>query len=240
MREKGNILFLILLAVALFAVLAYAVTSSMRGGGNDVSKEQAKSNAAAILGYFSLVENTVQRMVLTGVKPEHLDFFTGGAPLAYGAANANCASDDCRVFRQANAMPAPKTAYDRSLPYNAIWLHTPDKDGVFFSILISVKNVGTPLADIVIGYKALNKETCDQINILSGLYNQGEAMTDPAETLGGLGTHYVDFFGNIDPFPTLPANQFGSIDPRIAGKSTFCILRSGTSGYYAYHVVYPR
>lgn len=64
--ERGNILFLILLAVVLFAAFSYAVTNSMRGGGNEASKEKALLTEADVQGYISLVENAVMRLTMSG------------------------------------------------------------------------------------------------------------------------------------------------------------------------------
>ena len=49
--EKGNVLFLILIAVALFAALSYAVTQSSRSGGGDANNETSLINSAQVTQY---------------------------------------------------------------------------------------------------------------------------------------------------------------------------------------------
>lgn len=236
-RQQGNILFLILLAVVLFAALSYAVTSSMRGGGRDASSEGAKTHAATIIQQLAMVDNTIQRMTMAGVKPEHLDFNDGGLNSSMNV-NSNCANDTCRVFRQMTLAPAPRGASDMGDPPNSgVW--TPNREGKLFAILASIKHVGTTLPEIIIGYKGLNKATCDQINIMNGIYAEGAAMISMYENFGTGGTDYTDFAGNMDPFPALTADKWGSNDPRLIGRNTFCFYR-GTVGHYAMHVVYPR
>ena len=73
--EKGNVLFLILIAVALFAALSYAVTQSSRSGGGDASKETNLVASGALTQYGAGVRQAVSRMMVSGeVTPDQLLF----------------------------------------------------------------------------------------------------------------------------------------------------------------------
>lgn len=74
-QQKGNVLFLILIAVALFAALSYAVTQSSRSGG-DASKETNVINTASLTQYPNSVRTSVLRLIIGGIAPEDLSFNT--------------------------------------------------------------------------------------------------------------------------------------------------------------------
>jgi hypothetical protein len=63
-KERGNALFLILIAVALFAALSYAVTQSGRSGSGGASREMATINAGLITDFAASVGTTTTRMIL--------------------------------------------------------------------------------------------------------------------------------------------------------------------------------
>jgi len=88
--ERGNVLFLILIAVALFAALSYAVTQSSRSGGGDASKETNLIGSAQLTQYPAGVRTSLIRMIISGEDPTTLEFnppltFSdcSGAPTTY-------------------------------------------------------------------------------------------------------------------------------------------------------------
>lgn len=72
-NQKGNVLFLILIAVALFAALSYAVTQSSRSGG-DAGRETNLINSAVLTQFPAAVRTSVLRLVIDGVSPERQQF----------------------------------------------------------------------------------------------------------------------------------------------------------------------
>lgn len=73
-NSKGNALFLILIAVFLFAALSYAVTHTSQGGKNATSTENTLM-AQQILDYVTMVNSAInEMMVVNGVSISLLSF----------------------------------------------------------------------------------------------------------------------------------------------------------------------
>lgn len=79
-NQKGNVLFLILIAVALFAALSYAVTQSSRSGG-DASRETNILNAAQLTQYPTSIRTAVLRLVIDGFQDTNI-LYTNPASIA--------------------------------------------------------------------------------------------------------------------------------------------------------------
>jgi len=62
--ESGNVLFLILIAVVLFAALSYAVTSSTNSSGGNVDEEALQLEASRLIGWAASAQASFQRRSL--------------------------------------------------------------------------------------------------------------------------------------------------------------------------------
>lgn len=115
---RGNALFLILIAVALFAALSYAVTQTGRGSGN-TAKEDVTLCLAEIDSHFKAVESAVTRIKAQGYADHQIDGFSNvyktKSGAALGAANNACTSADCRIFSDRGGYATPLVLPDKCL-----------------------------------------------------------------------------------------------------------------------------
>ncbi len=118
--ERGNVLFLILIAVALFAALSFAATQTLRNTPQDPQGDTRKLGAATLIQHTTFVEQAVQTMAMRRIAPENLCF---DSPL-WGHNNyyhAACDNAENRVFGTAagggggaSVVPVPEGINDGS------------------------------------------------------------------------------------------------------------------------------
>lgn len=158
--EKGNALFLILIAVALFAALSYAITQSGRGGGG-VDREQALIAASQITQYAAGLRTTVTRMIITGTSAASLDFDPsdnqGGSPTDTVDSDDVFMNDGGGAIQQDPPSTAgTSTSYDYLQPTSATNGHY-------------IEGVGSDAADTIVIAEGLSGTVCQEINRGLGL-----------------------------------------------------------------------
>jgi hypothetical protein len=93
--QSGNVLFYILIGVALLAALSYTVAQTNRGGAQSISKEKAGIVASEIIEYAQIVGNAVSQLRLRGVRDSELSFENDAVT---GYENVNCGNDSCKIY----------------------------------------------------------------------------------------------------------------------------------------------
>ena len=156
LNERGNALFLILIAVALFAALSYAVTQSGRSGGG-VDKEQAIIAASQLTQYPASIRTGLMRMIITGTTVTALDF-----------SNDTTAEEDEVFHTSGGAMVSqspPSSSGATAWQYLDMELHATNGYYIF--------NIGTDTAttgrDIIAVADAITTTVCEQANKGLGL-----------------------------------------------------------------------
>ncbi|MBL4589578.1 MAG: hypothetical protein JKY11_05820 [Alphaproteobacteria bacterium] len=73
-NEAGNVIVLILIAVALFGALTFTLSRSMQGGNSDeLNAAQLQQYTSEILTYAAVAENVVNQMAFDGTAIDEID-----------------------------------------------------------------------------------------------------------------------------------------------------------------------
>lgn len=231
-KNSGNVLFLILIAVALFAALSYAVTSSSKGGGNGISKDKVKLLVSTVQQRITNTSVGLQRYTLSsGYGLDQIDMFSSGDTLG-GNANS-CTQNACNLHHpEGGDVPVPllpKEAWIGSLPCCSGYVQSSTGRLKPQYLLASVLNVGSDLPELLAYYSLVEPDVCNEINLQEGVINSA-ADAPLTFSLGASGTGFVGFTGaNTSPLPATTPNQIGLSDARISGKRAFGKIENSPS-----------
>ena len=173
-NEGGNVLFLILIAVALFAALSYAVTQSSRSGGGGADGESNLVNSATVTQYPASVRTSIVRMIIGGVDVTQLEF---NPPSAFGTLS----SDAFGVFHPNGGGATHVTAPPEVMRdgQQGSWIFTSD---------YAIENIGTTANDIIAMLPGVSDSICARLNTELGVPNgtdggDADAVGDGPTTL---------------------------------------------------------
>lgn len=235
-KESGNVLFLILIAVALFAALSYAVTQSTRSGSGDAAGEKNLISSAQLTQYPAGIRTALVRMIISnGTAEENLSF---NRPSDFGDLTGGTGEESMGVFHPngggANYSLAPADIMSGSS--QGQWRFNSDNE----INLIGVTGGAGPTtasADIIAFLPDVSQSICSRVNEELGL-----PTTPPAET-DAVYTPAVDMIndGTGPAGITAAGGTIGDIaDPNnpLNGQPFGCFDDSGTFVYY--HVLIER
>jgi hypothetical protein len=142
--HNGNVLFIILIAVALFAALSYAVSSSFRGGGDTITDEQARIGAGDILRSMQAIKEGYTYLMNQGCSIDDIAFDSPATT------NLNC-----QIFHPQGAGIAYPQNFGK-------YQSTPT--AMTFPSNIVVTNLGTATAERMVHFDAVNSAVCEAVN----------------------------------------------------------------------------
>lgn len=223
-NSSGNVLFLILIAVALFAALSYAVTQSTRSGGGDASKEKLLTESSVIVQKaVSMRTAATQMMISRGITAPELLF---DPPENFSGLTAG------EIAREVFHPQGGGAIYPEG------WIVTSalQIDGV------GLTDSGNSLqASDIVAITAVSREMCDELNKKLGI-NIDLATADANIDL--VATNYDDNMDKAHPGINGGVNgawgiigKAGSVSlPPYTGKSQGCFY-NGASDFYIYYDV---
>lgn len=228
--SKGNVLFLILIAVALFAALSYAVTKSTSGGGN-ANTEKLSLKVSEILQYSTGLKTAIQRMRLTNNCSDE-EISSHGSFWGHNKyRHTPEVRDECKIFHPDGggvSYQAPSESWlDLSMSVNEnqkTWALSAE---MVDDVGLDTAGVGT---DLLMHMCCVPKDLCLKINKELGV---PEYSDNPPQEHDGIHLNY-EFVGDYSYNGML---ETGTRGRPFAGERIACIEEGFTPGKYSFYQV---
>lgn len=226
--QSGNVLFLILIAVALFAALSYAVTQSTRSGGGSAGRETSLLNSASMTQYPAGLRTSLIRMVLNGTSVDNLEF---NPPSDF----ANLSANNVGVFHPEGGGGVYQNAPGELMAGGNLgtWI---------FNAHWSIPDIGTVTAgdgnDIIAFLPGVTRDVCESINDRVNIDTSGcaTAVGDIPDILtasdGGNITQFMDDSYSI---PSSSEVLQGEGCTAFSGQPTGCFTDTDNANRHVFY-----
>jgi integrase/recombinase XerC len=251
--NSGSVVFIILIAIMLFAALGYAVSQSFRVSDNastNMSKEMMDMRSTEISQYCETLKTKVHTLTeMNRVSDTDVSFrndvnLLSNSNVNCNNENSNCASESCHVFTPYNPSGMSPAIFETVKSETAQTDTTRPLNGHGVINQLAIHNVGSTAQDMVYIISGVSADFCNHYNSRQGLtttYTDATTLADIGEdesdsvpkALGGCSTG-----ASFDQ-----TNIFGDQATMFAGKRTFCApkdLASKPGRLGIYCVVKPR
>lgn len=232
LHENGNVLFLILIAVALFAALSYAITKSERGGGT-IARETSLLNASKIIQHAASVSQSIDRLRLTNTCTDTQLSFENSQEAGY--TNGTTPSDNsCKIFHTSGAGVSwqdPPPATNDGTTYQFVGgpvMHRRDGNNSTYA---------TANADLVMYLFGLNQQTCADINRglgITGIPVDGGTVSSATKFTGTYleQENIMGLIGVSQPSPCIAAPNTG-----LCGRPMGCFREETAGQRYVFYAI---
>jgi hypothetical protein len=233
-HQSGAVLFIIFIAVALFAALIAAVTQGNRASTDTLTREQAKIYINEVRAHAAALQNSISRLqTMNGCTIEQISFQKNSI---YGSQmnNDNAPSGFiCHIFHENGAkydfISPPVEMRDATELTNAA--HFTLDNAYTFLAQNAVQNVGSESSEPMMVVSFVTNEVCEELNRQEGITNATRSNVDfNAYTSGGIAAASQEIIGDE------------GTDSDLTGKLMGCVKETTTStaGNHMFIVLEPR
>lgn len=218
--QSGSAIFIVILAVAMFAALSYAVFKDRVGSMSTLSDQQAKLAAEEIIAYGDALAKAVQTLKLRGCSDTQFDFANGmwktpaGASIHTAGHNASAPSSGCSIF-------SPSDGRLNALVFSNNYF-VEEIGGDTEPGSSRVKTAGMPgvgdssQLEMIWLLPHLKDEVCLKLNSILGINNPSDAV--PLHTQSGGG--FNDYNGAYS------SGTLVDTSGALTGHTAYCTVRS--------------